>query len=321
LKILISDNVAQDAVELFKKQAGYEVTFKTDHTPDELKASINNYDAIIVRSATKLKADILEGADNLKIIGRAGAGIDNVDLPTANKKNIIVMNTPLGNTVSTAEHTLALIMALSRNIPQGYASLKEKRWDRKKYAGVEIKGKTIGLIGTGNVGKALAKLLTGFQVKIVGYDPYVKAEEIKKHNIFLVALDELLAQSHYISLHAKLTDETKNLINKETLAKCKKGMRLINCARGPMVNNADLLASIESGHVAGAALDVYASEPPDYEDPIFQNEKVIFTPHLAASTKEAQENVAIQVTEQVIDALNGKGIVNAVNEKDVKPKF
>ncbi len=321
MKILISDNVAPDCIELLKKQRGYNVTVKTDYAPAELKADLNKFDAIIIRSATKLTADTLAGADNLKIIGRAGAGVDNVDIPTASKYNIVVMNTPLGNTISTAEHTLALMLALCRHVPQGYNSMKEKRWDRKMYTGVEIKGKTIGLIGVGNVGKALAKLLSGFQVTILGYDPYVKSAEMKKHGIKLVNLDVLLAKSDIISLHAKLTDETKNMVNNELLTKCKKGVRIINCARGSMVNNADLLASIESGQAAGAALDVFITEPPNFEDPLFKNPRVIFTPHLAASTVEAQENVAIQVAQQVIDAFKGKGIINAVNLKEIKPKF
>ncbi|MEW6042261.1 MAG: hydroxyacid dehydrogenase, partial [Elusimicrobiota bacterium] len=308
-------------VELLKAQNGYDVTVKTDFTPAELKENINKYDVILIRSATKLTADVLEKADNLKIVGRAGAGVDNVDISAANKKNIVVMNTPLGNTVSTAEHTLALLMAVSRHIPQSYNSMKERLWDRKKYTGIELKDKTIGLIGTGNVGKTFARLLSGFNVKILGYDPFVPESEMKNLNISSVTLDELLKKSDYISLHAKLTDQTKNIINKNTLGKCKRGVYIINCARGPMVNTQDLLEAIKSGQVAGAAMDVFVTEPPNWEDPIFKNEKVVFTPHLAASTKEAQENVAIQVAEQVITALAGKGIINSVNIKDIKPKF
>ncbi len=317
-KVLISDNVAQDCVTILEAVEDIEVDFKTNLAPDELNDIIGEYDALIVRSATKVREETIEKAKKLKVIGRAGAGVDNIDISKATDAGIVVMNTPGGNTVSTAEHAFSLIMALSRNISQGDRSIKEGRWDRKKYMGVELRGKTIAVIGLGNIGHVLVKRAQGFEMKVIGYDPFVSKEAAENMGIELTLLDDIWKRADYISVHTPLNDSTRHLINADTLAKCKDGVRIINCARGGIVDEEALLAAIESGKVAGAALDVYETEPPN-QKPLVMNEKVVTTPHLGASTIEAQDIVAVMVAEQVRDFLVTGEVKNAVNMPSLAP--
>ncbi len=312
-KVLVADPIAEEGVEVFRKEKDIQVDVKHKLKPEELKAIIGDYDALAVRSETKVTTEILDAAKKLKVIGRAGVGVDNVDVPAASKKGVIVMNTPDGNTISTAEHTLSMIMALSRNIPQADASLRAKRWDRKKYMGVELFGKVLGIVGTGRIGREVALRAKSFNMNIVAYDPYLSDEMAAKYEIEKVSLDRLIETADYITVHTPLTAETKHLLNEERIERMKQGVRLINCARGGIIKESALIAAIKSGKVAGAALDVFESEPPDLNSELFTLEKVIFTPHLGASTEEAQVSVSVAVANQMIDALRGGTVRNAVN--------
>ncbi|MBT4483160.1 MAG: phosphoglycerate dehydrogenase [Candidatus Latescibacteria bacterium] len=311
-RVLISDNVAQECIDILEAVPEIEVDFKTKLSPDELKAIIGDYDALVVRSATKVLEDVIAEAKKLKVIGRAGSGIDNIDVAKATDAGIVVLNTPGGNTVSTAEHAFSLMMALSRNISQGDHSIKEGLWDRKKLMGVELRGKTLGIIGLGNVGQVMADRAAAFKMKVLGIDPFISKEIAQRHGIKLTTLDEVWAESDYITVHTLLSDKTHHMINAETLDKCKDGVRIINCARGGIINEKDLLKAIDSGKVAGAALDVYENEPPG-ESSIVMDERVICTPHLGASTAEAQDIVAAMVAEQIRDFLLHGEVRNAVN--------
>lgn len=310
-KILITDPIEQGCVDILSKE-GFQVDLKPGLPADEIKKIIGNYAALVVRSGTKVTADIIEQANSMRVIGRAGAGVDNIDSEAATKKGIIVMNTPGGNTTSTAEHTFTMLMALARNIPQANASLLAGKWDRKKYTGTELFGKTLGIVGLGKIGKEVAVRAQAFGVVTIGYDPVLSAEVALKMNVELVSLDEIYRRSDFITVHTPMSAETKGLLNDETIAKCKKGVRLINCARGGIIDEGALLRALESGHVAGAALDVYVEEPPK-ESALIQHPKVVATPHLGASTEEAQEKVAIQIAEQIADALKDRKITGAVN--------
>ncbi len=311
-KVLVSDNVAQECVNILSEPAEIEVDFNTGLSPDELKEIIGQYDALVVRSATKVREDIIAKAEKLKVIGRAGAGVDNIDIPQATDAGIVVLNTPGGNTVSTAEHAFSLMMALSRNVAQGDRSIKEGRWDRKKYMGVELRGKTLGIVGLGNIGQVMAKRAKGFEMNVIGYDPFVSKEVAQRAGIDLVKLEDIWAGSDYITFHTPVNDSTRHILNADTFAKCKDGVRIINCARGGIVDEAALLAAVESGKVAGAALDVYENEPPE-QSPLVMNEKIVCTPHLGASTAEAQDIVAVMVAEQIRDFLLNGEVRNAVN--------
>jgi D-3-phosphoglycerate dehydrogenase len=311
MRVLVSDNISEKGVELMKK-AGLKVDVKTGLSPDELRSIIGEYHGLVIRSATKVTADVIEAAKNLKVIGRAGSGLDNVDKEAATKRGIVVMNTPGGNTITTAEHTIALMFALARNIPQATASMKEGKWEKKKFMGVELFNKTLGVVGLGNIGSQVAKRAQALQMNVIGYDPYLSDEKARELGIEKVSLEEIFARSDFITLHTPLTEDTRNLINKETIAKMKDGVRIINCARGGIVNEKDLYEALESGKVAGAALDVFEKEPPE-DLTLIKHPKVICTPHLGASTREAQENVAVAVAEQIIDYLINGIIRNAVN--------
>ncbi|MFH1784582.1 MAG: phosphoglycerate dehydrogenase [bacterium] len=320
MKILVSDPISDKGVEIFKK-AKIDVDVKTKLTPEELKNIIGDYDGLIVRSQTKVTKDIIEAGKKLKIIGRAGVGIDNVDVPSATKKGIIVMNTPGGNTISAAEHTLSLMLALSRNIPQAHSSLKAGEWKRKEFTGTEVMGKTLGIIGLGRIGAEVAKRAVGFGMNIVAYDPFVTVEYVQRLGAKLVpTTEDVFKVADYITLHIPVTDETKYLINKKTIASMKDGVRIINCARGAIVNTKDLAEAVKSGKVKGAALDVFEKEPPPADDPVFSLPNIIVTPHLGASTEEAQVNVAIDIAKQVVDAITGKVVRNAVNMPSVDPE-
>ncbi|MBU0467489.1 MAG: phosphoglycerate dehydrogenase [Candidatus Omnitrophica bacterium] len=312
-KILISDKLADECIEILRKEKEFQVDVNTGLKPDELKAIIKDYDAIIIRSATKLKEDILDAADNLKFIGRAGVGLDNVDLKAATKKGIVAMNTPAGNTTSTAEQTMALILALSRNTAQACASLKSGKWERTKFDGVELYGKTLGIIGLGRIGSTVASFAKAFVMNVIAYDPFLSIEAATKKGVEIVDLEKLLKTSDFISVHIPKSSETKDLIGDKEFDIMKKTCRVINCARGGIVNESALIRALEQGKIAGCAVDVYEQEPPDFNSPLFKFENCVTTPHLGASTSEAQINVAIEIAETVKNALLGRGIVNAAN--------
>jgi D-3-phosphoglycerate dehydrogenase len=311
LKVLISDNISPKCIEILKK-SGLEVDVKTGMKPEELKACISDYHGLIIRSATKVTSGIINAAKNLKVIGRAGSGLDNVDKTAATKKGIVVMNTPGGNTITTAEHTISLMVSLARQIPQATMSMKRGKWEKKKFMGIELFNKTLGVIGIGNIGSQVAKRAQGLAMNVIAYDPFLSEDAAKAMGVEKVDFQELLRRSDFITIHTPITPETKNMINKETIKMMKKGVRIINCARGGIINEKDLYDALIDGKVAGAALDVFEEEPPK-NNPLLALNNVICTPHLGASTKEAQENVAIAVAEQVADYLINNTIRNAVN--------
>ncbi len=310
-KVLIADKLSPQAIDVFK-QRGVEADVKTGLAPEEIIKIIDNYDGLAVRSATKATAALIKAGKKLKVIGRAGIGVDNVDIPAATASGVVVMNTPFGNSVTTAEHTISLMMSLARQIPQANASTHAGKWEKNGFMGVELAGKTLGLIGAGNIGSIVADRAQGLKMKVIAADPFLSAERAEALNIEKVELDELFKRADFITLHTPLTESTKNILNKDSLAKCKKGVRIINCARGGLVNEADLKAAIESGQVAGAAFDVFEVEPAK-ENILFGMPQVICTPHLGASTTEAQENVAVQVAEQMADYLTTGAVTNALN--------
>ena len=314
-KVLISDKLSPAAVQIFKDR-GIETDVKTGLAPDELKAIIGQYDGLAIRSNTKVTADVLAAATNLKVVGRAGIGVDNVDVPAATARGVVVMNTPFGNSVTTAEHAVAMMFALARDIPQANSSTHSGKWEKSKFMGVELTGKTLGIIGCGNIGAIVADRALGLRMRVIAYDPFLSAERAKDLTIEKVDLDTLFARADFITLHTPLTEATKNIINADSIAKMKKGVRIINCARGGLLVEEDLKAAIESGQVAGAALDVFKTEPAK-ENILFGNERVVCTPHLGASTSEAQENVALQVAEQMADYLLTGAVVNALNMPSV----
>ena len=314
-KVLISDKLSPQAAEIFRAR-GVDVDVKTGLKPDELKEIIAGYDGLAIRSATKVTADVLAVANGLKVIGRAGIGVDNVDVPAATARGVVVMNTPFGNSITTAEHALALMFALARQIPEANASTQAGKWEKSKFMGVELAGKTLGVIGCGNIGGIVADRARGLKMKVIAYDPYLSAERAEDLGVERVDLDTLYARADFITLHVPATDATKRMINAESIAKMKKGVRIINCARGALVVEADLKAALESGHVAGAALDVFAVEPAK-ESLLFGMPQVVATPHLGASTVEAQEKVALQVAEQMADFLVNGAVVNALNMPSV----
>ncbi len=317
-KVLISDPITPAGIELFK-EAGFEVEVKTDHTKEELLAKISNYDALIVRSQTKVTADIIEAANQLKVIGRAGVGVDNVDVEAATKKGIIVLNAPDGNTISTAELSIAMLMALARNIPQAHSSLKGGAWDRKSFTGVEINGKTLGIVGMGRIGTEVSKRMIVMGMNVLAYDPFLTQERADSLGVKLASLDQIVSESDFITVHTPLTAETKGLFGAKEFAKMKKGVRLINCARGGIYDEQALAEALKSGQVAGAAIDVYPVEPPT-DRTLIDLPQVVVTPHLGASTKEAQENVAVDVAIEVIKVLKGEVFKNAVNLPPLRPE-
>ncbi|MDX1992432.1 MAG: hydroxyacid dehydrogenase [bacterium] len=308
--ILVLDNVDKKAIDVLTATPGFNVTAGAYDRAQTL-AAIPTADALIIRSATTADAELINAAPNLKIIARAGVGVDNVDLDAATEKGVVVVNTPDGNTISTAEMTIGLMLSLARFIPQGHASLTGGKWDRKSFTGVELRGKTLGLIGFGRIGRAVAKRALAFEMTVIAYDPFIPADIAADLGVELVTLDELYAKSDFISLHSLITDDTKGMINAESIAKMKKGVRIVNAARGALINDTDLAEALRSGQVAGAALDVYAVEPPPADHPLIGLPNVIDTPHLAASTSDAQVNVAIDAAQLVVDALT-KGEYNNV---------
>ena len=310
-KVLISDKMDPKAAEIFRAR-GVEVDEITGKTPEELKAIIGQYDGLAIRSSTKVTKEILEAATNLKVVGRAGIGVDNVDIPAASAKGVVVMNTPFGNSITTAEHAIALMFALARQLPEADASTQAGKWEKNRFMGVELTGKTLGLIGAGNIGSIVADRAQGLKMKVIAYDPFLTPERAIEMGVEKVGLDDLLLRADFITLHTPLTDQTRNILSRENLAKTKRGVRIINCARGGLIDEAALKEGLESGHVGGAALDVFVTEPAK-ESPLFGTPNFISTPHLGASTNEAQVNVAIQVAEQMADYLVSGGVTNALN--------
>jgi D-3-phosphoglycerate dehydrogenase len=310
-KVLIADK-ADKLCETVLRDKGLEPVVKTGMTPVELKSCISEYDAIIVRSATTLTRELIEAATNLKAVARAGSGVDNIDVPACSEKGVLVMNTPFGNTVSTGEHAVAMMMALARHIPQANASTHAGKWEKKKFEGVELTGKTLGVIGCGNIGAVVAERGLGLKMNVVAFDPVLTAERAREMGVKMVGLDELYAQADFITYHVAMNPATKGMLNKDAIAKMKKGVRLINCARGGIMVEADVKAGLESGHIAGLACDVYVTEPAT-EHVFFGMENVVATPHIAASTKDAQVTVARQAAEQIADYLLNGVKKHAVN--------
>lgn len=310
-RVLISDKMDPNAAKIFEER-GCDVDVITGETPDQLIARIGDYDGLAIRSSTKVTKEILAAAKNLKVIGRAGIGVDNVDIPAASAQGVVVMNTPFGNSITTAEHAIALMFALARQIPEANAQTQAGKWPKNDFMGVEVTGKTLGLIGAGNIGSIVASRALGLKMKVVAFDPFLTPERALEMGVEKADLDTLLAKADFITLHTPLTDQTRNILSAENIAKCKKGVRIINCARGGLVDEAALKAALDSGHVAGAALDVFQTEPAK-ESPLFGTPNFICTPHLGASTTEAQVNVALQVAEQMADYLVTGGVTNALN--------
>jgi D-3-phosphoglycerate dehydrogenase len=325
-KILITDAVDKKCKTILES-AGFDVAFEAGMPPEKIKSVIKDYQALIVRSETQVTPGLISEMDKMIVIGRAGTGVDNIDVESATRRGIIVMNTPGGNTVSTAEHTMALMLGMCRNIAQSNQSLRGGKWERKKFQGSEIEGKTLGIIGLGKVGMEVAKRAKAFGMTVIAYDPVLSRESAGKHGINLVDLDVIYADSDIISVHVPLNSETENLISETTLSKCRDGVKIINCARGGIVNESALLNALKSGKVSGAALDVYTAEPPDTAGELVQHPNVLTTPHLGASTGEAQEKVAVQIAEQISGLLKNisvKGTVNAASmealqNEEIKP--
>lgn len=312
MKVLLIDSLSEVGLKIFQECPDIEVDVNIGLTPEELKGIIGDYHALVIRSTARVTAEIIEAAHNMKVIGRAGIGLDNIDIPAASKKGIIVMNAPEGNIIAAAEHTIAMIFALSRNIPQATASLKQGKWEKKEFQGLELFNKTLGVIGVGRIGRLVAERAKGMKMKVIAYDPYIKPDKIEGLDMEPVSFDELLQRSDYITIHTPKTDETINMINRETIARMKKGAMLINCARGDIVNEDDLYDALKSDHLSGAALDVFSKEPPG-KIKLMSLPNFICTPHLGASTKEAQDKVAKDVAEQIVAYLLYGSVKNAVN--------
>ncbi len=316
-KVLISDSLSDAAVQIFKDR-GIDVDFQPDlgKDKDTLAEIIGDYDGLAIRSATKVTEKILAAAPNLKVIGRAGIGTDNIDKDAASKKGVIVMNTPFGNMITTAEHAIAMMFAVARQIPEASASTHAGKWEKSKFMGVELTGKTLGVIGAGNIGGIVCDRARGLKMKVVAYDPFLGEEKAAKMGVEKVELDALLKRADFITLHVPFTEQTANILSRENLEKTKKGVRIINCARGGLVDEEALADLLKSGHVAGAAFDVFKVEPAT-ENPLFNLPNVVCTPHLGAATTEAQENVALQVAEQMSDYLLTGAVSNALNMPSV----
>ena len=314
-RVLIADSLSPAALKIFKDR-GVDADVKTGLKKDELLAIIDQYDGLAVRSATKADKEVIDAAKRLKVIGRAGIGVDNIDIPAATARGIVVMNTPFGNSITTAEHAIAMMFALARQLPAADASTQAGKWEKNRFMGVELYAKTLGVIGCGNIGSIVADRANGLRMKVIGFDPFLTPERAVEIGVEKVELDELLARADVITLHTPLTDKTRNVLSAEALAKARKGVLIINCARGGLVDEAALRAALESGQVGGAAFDVFTSEPAK-ENVLFGAPNFIATPHLGASTEEAQENVALQVAEQIADLLLTGAVSNALNSPSV----
>jgi D-3-phosphoglycerate dehydrogenase / 2-oxoglutarate reductase len=310
-KVLIADELSPRAVAVFAER-GVEADVAIGLKPEALAAGIGGYDGLAVRSATKVTAALIAEASALRVIGRAGIGVDNIDVPAATQRGIVVMNTPYGNAITAAEHAIAMMFALARQIPAADRSTQAGKWEKARFMGVELSGKTLGIIGCGNIGAIVADRAHGLKMRVIGYDPFLSEERAIDLGIERVGLDELLARSDFVTLHTPMTEATRGMLDAKALAKLKPGARLINCARGGLIVEADLAAALDNGQVAGAAIDVFVDEPA-MENPLFGRDNVVATPHLGAATTEAQENVAVQIAEQMADFLLNGAVTNAVN--------
>lgn len=310
MKILVAEPLAAAGIELLKAQPGWDIVISN---PKEYAQHLGDAEALFVRSAVKVNAEVLAKAPKLRVIGRAGVGVDNVDLPAATAANVLVMNTPGGNAVAVAEHTLGLMLCMARALPQAIVSTKSGKWEKKKFMGSELRGKTLGILGLGYIGQEVAKRARGFEMKIIASDPFVNPKVAADLGVSLVSVDELYAQSDYITLHMAITKETNKMLNDAAFAKMKTGVRIVNCARGELVDGAALARAIQSGKVAGASIDVFETEPPPAGDPLLALETVLATPHIGGSTAEAQEIVGVRIVEQVVEYLQGGAAINAVN--------
>jgi len=316
MKVLVSDSLAEEGVK--RLESGADVDVLTNLTPEELVKKIKDYDALVIRSGTKVTSEVINAAERLRVIGRAGVGIDNVDVQAATKKGIIVLNTPGGNTISAAEHTIAMMMALARNIPQSNVSMHKGEWNRKKFTGVELFNKTLGVVGLGRVGAEVTSRMKAFGMQILAYDPFVSEEKANQLGIKMAPLEQVLKESDFITVHTPLTNETRNLIDDEEFEIMKPGVRIVNCARGGIINEAALAKAVADGKVAGAAVDVFTKEPP-LGSPLLESDKIITTPHLGASTAEAQVNVALAVADQILTIARGGLPTNAINMPAISP--
>jgi len=325
VRILVSDPIGDVGLSLLRGE-GFAVENRTDLAAGELEKIIGKFDALVVRSSTQVTAGVIEHGSRLRVIGRAGSGVDNIDVPAATRRGILVMNTPGGNTVSAAEHTVSMMLALARNIPQAHMSMVRGEWDRKRFIGMEVLEKTVGIIGLGKIGREVARRCSGLGMRVIGYDPLMQPDAAIRLDIDMVAMDELFRRSDFISVHTPMTPETRGLIGDKALSRAKRGVRILNCARGGIVDEGALLRGLESGQVGGAALDVFEQEPP-VGSPLLNHPRVICTPHLGASTEEAQEKVAAQIATSIADALKGRGYAGVVNasilhltiQEEVKP--
>lgn len=320
MKILVSDSLSKQGVEVLEK-AGFTVVVKTKMPKDELLREIQDADGLIVRSGTKVTAELIAAAEKLKVVGRAGSGLDNVDTPAATRRGIVVMNTPGGNTVTTAEHTLSMICSMARRIPQATASTKSGKWEKDKFMGVELYNKVLGIVGVGQIGGYLSKLAQGIGMSVVAFDPYLSEERAQKMGVSMVELDELFKRADIISVHTPLTPETKGMINAQAIAKMKPGVLIVNCARGGIINEADLVEALKTKRVSAAAFDVFEDEPVKPDNPLLVLENFICTPHIGASTTEAQENVAVGIAEQMVDYFKNGVAKGAVNIPSVAPEL
>lgn len=318
-RILISDPVAREALDVLQGAPGFEVDFKTGLKPAEILEIISGYDGLIVRSETKVTADLLARAERLRAVVRAGAGVDNIDVDAATRRGVLVMNTPGGNTIAAAEHTIALMLSLARNVPQANAALKAGKWERSKFVGAEVTDKVLGVIGLGKIGREVAQRAVGLGMRVIGFDPFLSDEAAKALKLETLPLDQVISRSDFITVHVPLTAETRGLIGADALARAKQGVRILNVARGGIVDEAALADAVRSGKVAGAALDVFEEEPPRPDNPLLGLDRVVVTPHLGASTKEAQEAVGTQSATQIIAFLRDGAVVNAVNMVAVEP--
>jgi D-3-phosphoglycerate dehydrogenase len=318
-RALVSDPIAEAGLDILRRDPEIEVVVKTDHTPEELRRAIARADALLVRSQTKVAAEVIEAAPLLKVIARAGVGVDNVDVAAATRRGVIVLNSPEGNTIAATEHAIALLLALSRRIPEAHSSMQKHEWKRSKFVGVELYNKVLGIVGVGKIGAEVAKRARAFGMRIVAFDPFIPTEHAEKLGVELVALNDLLARSDYITIHAPLTKDTRGLIGKAQLEKAKPGLRIVNTARGGIIDERALAEAVKAGIVAGAAIDVFEEEPPK-DSPLVGVEGVVLTPHLGASTEEAQIKVAVDVAEQVVDVLHGRPARTAVNVSPLRPE-
>ncbi|MBO5244638.1 MAG: phosphoglycerate dehydrogenase, partial [Selenomonadales bacterium] len=318
MKVLVCDGVSPKGIAILEKD--FEVEARKKISAEELLAEIPNYDGLIVRSASKVTAEVIEAAKNLKVIGRAGVGVDNIDVEAATKKGIIVLNAPEGNTIAATEHSVAMMLAMARNIPQAHKSLKcDREWRRSDFVGVELRGKTLGIFGMGRIGSGVAKRALAMEMDVIGYDPYLNEERAKQLGIEIGTVDAILEKADFITLHMPKTPQTKGMIGAEAIAKMKDGVRIVNCARGGIIDEAALAEALKSGKVAGAAIDVFDGEPVNMDNPLLDCDNIVVTPHLGASTKEAQIGVAVDVAHGVVAALKGEPVMTAVNMAHVAP--